>query len=120
MRRADVLGLALLLAGCGTADGPVAIHTAAQPILVCELARVSGTLVPDPTFGLALQNGADRRGATWPYGYTARRSSGVVELLDPSGRIIARAGDLIVAAGGATNSEFSVQCDIQVNPSPGT
>lgn len=120
MRIAATVVLIAQLAGCALTDGTVAIRT--LPALdVCEMARVGGTLVADPTFGLALQNPGYRNGAIWPHGYSARRESGVVVLLDPSGRVVAREGDRILAAGGAgTDDAVNVECDIQVNPSPGT
>jgi hypothetical protein len=107
------------LAGCALTDGPVAIQT--LPALdICNAARVGGTLVADPSFGLAFQNPGYREGAIWPHGYSARRESGVVVLLGPSGQVVAREGDRILAAGGSgPDDAVNVECDIQVNPSPG-
>jgi hypothetical protein len=73
-------------------------------------------LVADPSFGLALQNAGYRNGAIWPHGYSARRESGVVVLIDPSGRVVAREGDRILASGGSgPDDAVNVECDIQVN-----
>jgi len=120
MRIAATVVLIAELAGCGLSDGPVAIRT--LPILdVCEMARVGGTLVADPSFGLAFQNPGYRNGAIWPHGYSARRESGVILLIGPSGRVVAREGDRILAAGGSgADDAVNVECHIQVNPSPGT
>ncbi len=122
--KAEVLFAAALtlLAACGPSDGPVAIQTL-PPGIVCNAARVGGTLVPDPSFGVGLQNGDRRDGAVWPNGYSARRVNGVIELLDPSGAVVARQGDHILAAGGGYVTAGGVQvqdvdCSIQVNPSP--
>lgn len=79
------------------------------------MARMGGTLVADPSFGLALQNDGYRDGVVWPYGYSARRESGVIVLLGPSGAVVAREGDRIRAAGGGNQ----VMCSIVVNPTPG-
>ncbi len=121
MKSGAVVVLAGPVAACGTADGPVAIRTHSQPNEVCASARVGGTVVGDPTFGLALENPGYRQGVIWPYGFSAQRVAGVIVLIDPSGKIIAHEGDRILAAGGAaTDNEVDVECDIQVNPGPGT
>lgn len=120
MKAAAVVILIAQLAGCALTDGPVAIRT--LPVLdVCEMARVGGTLVADPTFGLAFQNpGYPNVGAIWPHGYSAQRESGVVVLLSQSGLVVAREGDRILAAGGSgPDDAVNVECDIHVNPSPG-
>jgi len=107
------------VAGCSLTDGPIAIRT--LPVLdACDAARVGGTLVADPSFGLALENAGHRQGAVWPHGYTARRESGVAILIDPYGQVVARAGDRILAGGGSgADDAVNVECAIQVNPSPG-
>ena len=114
-------GLVLVghLAGFTVTDGPVTIRT--LPVLdACNAARVGGTLVADPSFGLALQNPGYRNGAIWPHGYSARREAGVVVLVGPSGQVVAREGDRILASGGSgPDDAVNVECDIQVNPSPG-
>jgi hypothetical protein len=98
------------------ADGPVAIQTRA-PNGVCEAARISGTLAADPTYGLALQGSGRSYGAIWPFGYSARRVSGKVVLVGPSGAVVAHEGDQIVASGAAgPDGTVEVECDIQVGP----
>jgi hypothetical protein len=115
--------LALLLAACSTAlpAGPVPLQTGGHHP-VCEAARVGGTLVAAPYWGLAFErhgdpSGLSYTGVRWPFGYTARRGDdGVVVLIDPEGRVIAREGDRIVAAGANGGGEDFVECDIQVIP----
>jgi hypothetical protein len=120
MRILATVVLIAQLAGCALPDGSVAIRT--LPVLdMCDAARVGGRLVADPSFGLALQNPGYRKGAIWPRGYSARRESGVVVLLGPSGHVVAREGDLIVASGGTgPDDAVNVECDIHVNASPAT
>jgi hypothetical protein len=120
MRPAIAVVLVVALAACGVIDGPVAIRTRGQPDDTCLQARVGGTLVADSTFGLAFQNDGYRNGIVWPYGYSARRQSGVIVLVGPSGAVVAREGDRILAAGGSSGEDaVGVYCSIKVNPSPG-
>ena len=127
MRLPSGLAIAAVLLGCGLADGPVAIWTRAQPDTGCLQARVGGTLLADPNSGLAFKGiaGSPNKPAWWPYGWSARRENGVILLVDPSGSVRAREGDEILASGGNSsdvngeNVSVSVQCAIQVNPSPG-
>ena len=115
-----------VLASCEIADGPVAIWTR-PPSNACFGAVVAGTLVADLTSGLAFQgvNGSRNVPIWWPNGWTARREHGVVLLMSPSGSVVAREGDRILASGGHSSDpngghvSDSVDCDIQVNPSPG-
>jgi len=111
--------LAALLAACASAPvGPVPINTSA-PRAVCEAARVGGILVFDTTYGLGFKSGDSVHVAVWPNGYSARRGQdGVVVLIDPAGRVLAREGDRIVAAGANGDTAVYVECDLVVNPSP--
>src|SRR4051794_15481371 len=120
MRAAAVAMILIMqVGGCSLTDGPVAIRT--LPVVdICNAARVGGTLVADPAFGLAFENTGHRIGAIWPHGWSARPESGVVVLLGPSGQVIAREGDRILASGGSgPDDAVNVECDIQVNPNPG-
>jgi hypothetical protein len=58
------------------------------------------------------------RGVAWPNGYSARREQdGVVVLVDPTGRIVAREGDRIVAAGADGDDGIAYpECDLEVEP----
>lgn len=119
LRAAAAWTLACVIAGCSLTDGPVTIRTLAQPTTACNMARIGGTLVADSTYGLALENPGYRNGVIWPYGFTARRESGVILLIGTGGGVVAREGDRILAAGGSGDDAVIVQCNIQVNPSPG-
>jgi hypothetical protein len=115
-----VPALAMLLAGCASAPvGPVTINTAAAPSEVCEAAFVGGVLAYDSTYGLGLKGSGRVAVVVWPYGYSARREQdGVVVLIDPAGRVVAREGDYIEAAGAFGDTAAYVECDLKVNPSP--
>jgi hypothetical protein len=112
-----VMVLALATAGCTPAPGPVTLHTQA-PSTVCQSARVGGVLIADPTYGLAFQGEDHVQGVVWPNGYSARRESdGVVVLVDPSGRVVAREGDRIHAAGTYGDDGIArPECDLEVDP----
>ena len=114
-----VPALAVMAAGCASAPvGPVPINTLA-PSAICDAARVGGILVYDTTYGLGFKGGDRVEVAVWPNGYSARREQdGVVVLIDPSGRVVAREGDTIIAAGASGDTAVYVECDIGVNPSP--
>jgi hypothetical protein len=98
----------------------VAIRTLPEPVTVCNMARIGGTLVADATFGLALENPGYRNGVVWPHGFTARRESGVVLLIGPGGGVVARERDWVQGAGGSGDDAVVLQCNLRVNPSPGT
>ena len=111
--------LAILVAGCASAPiGPVAINTGARSD-ICALAAVGGILAYDPTYGLGFKSGDSVHVVVWPNGYSARREQdGVVVLIDPAGRIVAREGDTIWAGGAVGDTALYVECDLEVNPSP--
>jgi hypothetical protein len=79
-----------------------------------------GVLVADPAYGLAFKRDGGVRGVVWPSWYSARREKdGVVDLIDPSGRIVAREGDTILSAGSSRAGDIALPCgDLQLNPSP--
>ncbi len=111
--------LAGLLAACASAlVGPVPINTGARSN-VCATAFVGGVLAYDTTYGLGFKSGDSVRVVVWPYGYSARREQdGVVVLMDPTGRVVAREGDTIAAAGAFGDTATYVECDLEVNPTP--
>jgi len=115
--KAPMLLLAIAIAGCAdAADGPVPLQT--HPVLtVCPAARVSGVLAADPNYGLGYKHSGDVQGVIWPQGYSARRESGVVVLIDPTGRIVAREGDRIVSSGSYDENDVALPCgDLEVTP----
>jgi hypothetical protein len=81
----------------------VPLHTAtsSQQEVGCLAARISGYLVADATYGLALADsrGGHGYGVIWPNGYSARRDGDRLVLLDRSGTVVAREGQLIEMAG---------------------
>ena len=79
-------------------------------LTVCPAARVSGTLTADSSYGLAYKNGVSVQGVVWPHGYSARRESGVVVLIDAAGHIVAREGDQIVSAGSYGADDVAMPC----------
>jgi hypothetical protein len=87
---------------------------------VCAAARVGGVLVADPSYGLAFKRNDGTRGVVWPNGYSASRGQdGVVVLIDPSGRVVAREGDTISSAGSWGDSDVGLPCgDLEVTASP--
>ena len=112
--------LAVVVAACASARiGPVTIQTQA-PTTICPAARVGGILVADPASGLAFKwSDGSVHGVVWPDGYSARREQdGVVVLIDPAGRIVAREGDEIVSAGAVNDYGITFPCgDLEVHPS---
>ena len=85
-------------------DGPIALQTFHMTGATCEVLPNRGTLVADPTSGLALMgtdaSGAPHRyGVFWPDVYSARWEGGTATLLDASGNVVARAGDRVVLDG---------------------
>lgn len=88
-----------LLAGCGT---PVGLRTQPAPMSACMDALATGTLVASNKSGLAIEGGGEE-GVTeveWPFGYTARRDTFGVVLVDSAGVEVARAGQRIQMGGG--------------------
>ena len=103
--------LAAALVGCG-----VSLSTqpapASEPSDECNMARISGVLTRNAESGLGLrETEAFVRGVVWPFWYSARRDpSGVVVLIDRSGQIVAREGDLLEMAGGYGNGDIAYPC----------
>jgi hypothetical protein len=118
VRTGLMVALSIVVVGCNAAlhqaDGPVAIHTQAQapnPGDACPAASVTGQLVADPTWGLALRGTSGTRGVVWGYGYSARRDAGKVVLLDPSGNTIAKEGDSVRLGGNVGADGAAHPCD---------
>lgn len=118
------LAIIILIAGIGliqranmntSVGGPpqdgdlISIPTAAPLVdaegrALCHGALLTGRLVADPAWGLAVQAGSDApQRIVWPFGYAGRISGDRIELLDHSGRVIARSGDSIEMGGPAAN-----------------
>ncbi len=89
----------LALAGCGA---PVGLRTQPAPISACMDALATGVLVSSNLSGLAIRGGGED-GVTeveWPFGYTARRETLGLLLVDTVGAVVAREGELIQMGGG--------------------
>ena len=110
--------LALVLAGCGTlssspssdpspacasAGCSLAIRTEPAPggpNSICEAAFIGGVLAADPADGLGLRGETHGvASVVWPFGYSARRESSGIALLDRSGQVVAREGDTVAMVG---------------------
>jgi hypothetical protein len=107
-RVAIVLGLALVLVGCGSAASSSSVPSQgasgeAVALLTdtvgCyaggeESGAVIGVLVPEPSAGTAIRRTLDRGDMPilWPLGYTARRVGTEIEVLDTHGEIKATTG----------------------------
>jgi hypothetical protein len=108
-----------------SANGPtVVIRTEPSPgpNAVCDTAHRQGVLIADSVSGLGL---ADGGGGTvhvsWPFGYSARLDGDRLALVDPEGRIVAHAGDVVGTAGGlGVDNDWGVcpPTSITVQPAP--
>lgn len=94
----------LFLSACSGAMIPVPTQPRASLDALCLLARISGRLVADARWGIALDDPAGFvREVIWPYGYVARQDARVV-LLNEAGQIVAGEGDQVAITGGETGS----------------
>lgn len=112
--RGAIAGLLLLAAGLAAAPAVLRIGegqqggTAALPLLTatspssaCALGELAGGLAVDPKTGLGVTDAfGSVKPVRWPQGYSARTVNGRGELLDPTGRVVAVAGDDIRVGGG--------------------
>lgn len=103
-RRRRWIALALALAGCTAGPTPTAeavyLRTETNSDAACYRAIGEGTLVLDAVAGLGLREPVGRvLHPVWPYGWSARRDSGSTALLDTSGHVVARVGDVVRTSG---------------------
>lgn len=113
-----VVGLtAVMVAACASEPAPsstpqsITLLTQPAPAQGCDDALAQGTLVPDPRSGLALASGnGERTPVMWPFGYSARLVDGVIELVDSSGALVAREGDMVQMGGGFGASGLFYSC----------
>jgi len=86
----------------------------------CPAALLEGELVADEEFGFVVAH-ADGFSSpvTWPNGYVARDAPRR-ELLDDSGRVVAREGDSVALGGGegSAGPGFVVCGQLDVTPAP--
>jgi hypothetical protein len=115
MRRSTSLVLALALAavlgGCTAGSEPepttvlFAVPTQPEPApgvqVACMDALATGVLVADSRWGIALgQTDAPTMQVIWPGRFSGRQSNGVIELLDASGAVVGRVGEIVSIGGG--------------------
>ena len=78
--------------------GPIALRTAdgAAPS-ACPGERIDGTLTANDETGLGLldETGTETAAIVWPQGWSASPSIGGSLLVDPSGNVVARTGDIV-------------------------
>ena len=107
-RAIGILAVAVVLAGCVGSGSPeveyIGIPTQGAPadgVNACMDALASGTLVDDPRWGIALaQDDGSRMQVVWPAGFVARRTDGLLELVNADGNAVAEGGDRVTVAGG--------------------
>lgn len=108
-RRAIAIKAAVVvaLAACTT----ISLRTADAPTRACDQALASGILVSSRQSGLALSEpDGPNIIVLWPFGYTSRGFVGSMELVDPTGRTIAREGETVRMAGGTNLDGVFVAC----------
>lgn len=126
MNRLSLVAVVGLLASCADALPPVdliAVPTSPPTGFqigpqACPAALLEGELVADEVFGFAVTHAEGfTTPVTWPAGYVARDAERR-ELLDGSGRVIAREGDHVALGGGegAVGPGFVVCGDFDVTP----
>jgi hypothetical protein len=98
---------------CATGACPVPLQTQPPPAAVeaCEEVRISGILAADPTYGLGLSYNGAVHGVIWPNGFSARRESDGIALIDPNGEVVAREGNRVQMAGVIGGGAVVYPCD---------
>lgn len=85
----------------------------------CDAALLEGRLVADDAWGfLVAHESGTVTAVSWPRAYQVQVLDGVHELLDPSGNVVAREGDMVVLGGGmnADDTAFAVCGPFTVRP----
>ena len=72
----------------------------------CYTSGATGQLVTDAAYGTALVSRDQTTPVMWPKGYTSRSSGLEVEVVDKSGRVVARTGTQVQMEGGYTGGAF--------------
>lgn len=111
------LGLAaVLVAGCGLAtdkalpSGTVQLLNSSQGTVGCPSNVIEGDLVVDASAGTAISATDYRRPIKWPYGYSGRAQGSVIEIVGPTGQVVARTGTKIRLGGGEAEQGIWVAC----------
>ncbi len=80
-------------------------------ITACYASGTSGLLVADAWAGTAIiEQDGDRYPVTWPIGFTGRRVSGEVEVVDSRGNVVTRTGTRVDMSGGYHNDGSFLAC----------
>ena len=117
--RLGLLGCFVSLAGCATGAAPsspvpiyVQLLTApAGAANSCPASLVIGEFSGNADTGTAILVDGKLMGVRWPPGYVGRWKEHEIEVLDPTGRIIATTGTRIQLGGGATGDGIWETCD---------
>ena len=89
------------IAGCGASPAPSLIPVPTHDGQTCMAALVSGQLVPDERWVLALEDESGHRWKPlWPPGFGGVLDGSRPAMADDHGRVIAHAGDSIQSSGG--------------------
>lgn len=112
------LVLGLVVIGCSAPEAPVPLLTGVDPAIgpdtnECWLNSASGVLTVDPTYGTAINNDAPFHSFTmpvmWRPGFTARQVDGHIEVLDPTGTVVAVTGRKYVIPGASTGTTIQAR-----------
>lgn len=96
----SVLAVGALVLGSFSAPVPL-LTNSGEP--VCDVAGTTGMLIVDPKAGTAIVQedmGQLTVPVVWPAGYTGRKIGDQVEVLDTTGRVVARTGQRYFIEGG--------------------
>lgn len=63
-------------------------------------ALLKGELVLDENGCIRVKHGNDNYLLVWPYGFSLRTEGGAIQIVDSTGKPVARVGDIIEAGGG--------------------
>ena len=108
MPRRLQIALVVLVAGCAVAEPPRSLDVV--PLSVqdgppggteCAGPGLQGQLTEDSLWGLAVHESASAvvHPVMWPPAFAAAREAGRIELLDATGRVVAREGDVVSVPG---------------------
>ena len=100
-----VLVSVLVLVGCAPESVSLLTDTAHEKPQ-CYASSTTGLLVVDPKYGTGLTAGAPV--VMWPRGFTGRRLGSEVEVLSPTGNVVAITGKTYQIPGGLFQPDPSI------------
>jgi hypothetical protein len=117
--RLGLLGCLWSIAGCTTGAAPptpvpIYVHLLTPPAgaaFSCPAGQVTAEFSGNADTGTAIVVDGKVMGVRWPPGYVGRWKEHEIEVLDPTGRIIATTGTRIQLGGGATADGIWETCD---------